>query len=262
MGRRPQRDDHGADDRLPIHLLRSRRGDQLHRRRRRRALRRRGLHRGIRTAVRSPGRLRRERAIRWCCPGRGQRLDERPRLQQPGHGDAASCARCGRGQVRPGCLSVRLHERRRGELRPGPVLSVQGRRGEGRRPQEGRMGRRQGAHRRRPACRQDGGLPGQGRGDDGRPGPRPPLPHLRVTGERHLGRLPRRGGHHGFRRVPRAEVPDLHGGRLRDPRSGRDERGDLRPAGPVLGDRPPADAPVRHEDLQAGPAPRRLPDDR
>ena len=63
----------------------------------------------------------------------------------------------------------------------------------------------------------------------------------------------RAGLHRRLRRVPGPEVPDLDGGRLRHPRSRRDQRGDLRPAGPVLVDRPHADASIRREDVQARP---------
>ena len=53
---------------------------------------------------------------------------------------------------------------------------------------------------------------------------------------------PGEDGLHRVRRVPRPEVPDLDGRGLRHPRGRRHQRGDLRRAGPVLGDRPPADA--------------------
>ena len=65
---------------------------------------------------------------------------------------------------------------------------------------------------------------------------------------------------HRLRRVPRPAVPDVHRGRLRDPRGRHHQRGDLRRAGTVLVHRTPADARVRGEDLQAGPPARRLPD--
>ena len=58
------------------------------------------------------------------------------------------------------------------------------------------------------------------------------------------------------------KFPTATAARLRDPRGRRHQRGDVRPAGPLLGDRPPADAQVRREDLQAGPPHGRLPDDR
>ena len=78
VGRRPQRLDPGTDDRLPELLLRPRRGHQLHRRARRRALRRPGLHLGVRAAVRPPGRLRQPGAVPWRRPGSGDGLDQRP----------------------------------------------------------------------------------------------------------------------------------------------------------------------------------------
>ena len=46
--------------------------------------------------------------------------------------------------------------------------------------------------------------------------------------------------HRRLRRVPRPDVPDLDRRRLRHPRGRHRQRGDLRRAGPVLGDRPPA----------------------
>ena len=96
----------------------------------------------------------------------------------------------------------------------------------------------------------------------GEPLPCPPLPHLRQPRDRELADVARRAGfHRRLRRVPRADVPDLDGRRLRDPRGRRHLRGDVRRAGPVLEDRPRADARVRRREVRPGPAPRRHADD-
>ena len=113
------------------------------------------------------------------------------------------------------------------------------------------------------ARRQDRGHARQGRGADQGPVARPPLPHLGHPRDRVAGRPGR-----ASRASPATstssspEVPDLDGRRLRGPRGGHRQRGDLRRAGPVLGDRPPADARVRRRDVQAGPAAGRHADDR
>src|SRR6185312_17492904 len=62
--------------------------------------------------------------------------------------------------------------------------------------------------------------------------------------------------------VPRPDLPDLDRRRLRGPRVRRRQRGDLRPAGPLLADRPHPDADVRDEQVPPGPPDGRVPDDR
>ena len=108
----------------------------------------------------------------------------------------------------------------------------------------------------RRARRQDRRLPRQGRGADAATCRAVRLFHTSVAARhRHLADLARRARlHRRLRRVPRADVPDVDGRRLRGPRGRRRQRGDLRRAGPVLVDRPHADAPVRRQDLQARPA--------
>ena len=85
VGRWPQRHHQRPDDRLPELPFRPRRRDQLHRRLRRRSFDDAAVHRQLRTAVRSPGRVRRPGPVR----GRGaeprDRLDQRARVLQPGH---------------------------------------------------------------------------------------------------------------------------------------------------------------------------------
>ena len=102
------------------------------------------------------------------------------------------------------------------------------------------------------------GHAGQGRGAVQGPLARPPVPHVGDPRDRDVADLAGRAGlHRRLRGVPRPDLPDLDRGGLRRPRGRHRQRGHLRPAGPVLGDRPPADAQVRHEDLQAGPPARR-----
>ena len=102
----------------------------------------------------------------------------------------------------------------------------------------------------------------QGRGADRQPVARPALPHVRQPRDRELADVARRARlHRRLRRVPRAEVPDLDGRGLRDPRGRRHVRGDVRRAGPVLEDRSRADARVRRREVRPGPAPRRHADD-
>ena len=80
---------------------------------------------------------------------------------------------------------------------------------------------------------------------------RPPLPHLGQPRDRQLADVAGRSRlHRRLRRVPRAEVPDLDGRRLRDPRGGRRLRGDVRRAGPLLEDGAPADARVRRREVR------------
>ena len=73
--------------------------------------------------------------------------------------------------------------------------------------------------------------------------------HTSVT--RAIATWPTWPGEPGYtgdvRRVPRHGVPDGHGRRLRGPRGRHRERGHLRRAGPVLVDRPLADARVRRQ---------------
>ena len=88
VGRRAQCDDRRPDDRLPALLLGPRRRDQLHRQRRRRPVRRRGVHRRLRAPVRPPGRLRGPGAV----PGR--RPDRRRRAGRTSRRPTARPRRC------------------------------------------------------------------------------------------------------------------------------------------------------------------------
>ena len=128
------------------------------------ALRRRGVHRGVRPPVRPSGRIRRPGAV----PGRRadgrDRLDQRPGLVQPGEGDASPRPRLRRRQVRPQRVHLRQPQRRQDDVRQGPLLADQERRRLRRHPPQGRVGRRQGEDHRRRAGRPDRRHARQGRG--------------------------------------------------------------------------------------------------
>ena len=141
------------------------------------------------------------------------------RVVQPGDGDAPARPRRRRRQVRPQRLHLRQHQRRHDQLRPGPVLA---------RPRDGadsvgdlrqgRVGRRQG--QRSSAAPLDGktaGLLRQGRGADAATCRGSACSTPRSAAPSPAGRPGR--GEPGFtrrlRRVPRPEVPDLDGRRLR-----------------------------------------------
>ena len=95
-----------------------------------------------------------------------------------------------------------------------------------------------------------------------RPVPGPPLPHLGHASDRHVADLGGRAGLHRHVRGLRGRaVPVLAGGRLRGPRGGHRLGGDLRRAGPVLGDRAPAADQVHPRHLPARPGDGRLPGD-
>ena len=70
-------------------------------------------------------------------PNAGHRLDQRARVEQPRHGDAAARARRRHRQVRPERLPLRQHRRRHHQLRPSAVLHHQGRQRRRRRLAEG-----------------------------------------------------------------------------------------------------------------------------
>ena len=161
LGRRRQLVHPGPHDRLPVVLLRPRRGHELHRHGDRRPVRRPRVHRRLRAPVRHPRRLRRPGGLPRAAPTDADRLDRRARVVQPGQGDAAPGPRLRDRQVRPQRLHLRQHERRDHELRQGPLLEDEERRGPRRRrdPGQGPVGRRQGHDRRRrrwparrPAC--------------------------------------------------------------------------------------------------------------
>ena len=90
----------------------------------------------------------------------------------------------------------------------------------------------------------------------------PPLPHVRHARHRDAGRAgPASRASRRLRRVPGQEVPDLDGRRLRHPRGRHRQRGHVRRAGPLLGDRPPPMLEYVAEDVPARPAARRHADD-
>ena len=222
VGRRAQRLDPGPDDRLPDLLLRSGRGHELHRPDRRRALRRRAVHRLVRAAVRPPRRVSPDSApFPAAAPTPATGWTDVPSRTARRRRCGCGCSTRDGRQVRPQRLHLRQPQRRRARTTTGccsprrrtaPTRSATCR---------GRVGRRQGDDRRRRAGRQDRRHAGQGRDALARPLPRPAVPHLGDPRERELADLAGRAGLHRVRRVPRRRVPDLHRRRLRDPRGRR-----------------------------------------
>ena len=264
VGRRAQRGDLRADHRLPPVPLGPWRGDELHRRTGRAAVRRRPVHRLVRPAVRSPGWLRRPGAVPRRRPDARDRLDRRAaesysppmemRLRVLDFGvdkyglnayivDSTDDGHTNYDRV----MFSRTKDAADavGTLRAGEWADVK-------------------------VTIAGGALAGMTAGmlvkvEELSPdlSQRPAVPHVRQPGDRHMAvvagcaRLHRR-----LRRVPRPGVPDVHGRRLRHPRGRRRERGDVRRAGQVLGDGPPADDGVRRRDVRARPAARRHADHR
>ena len=246
VGRRPQRLDQRPDARLPLLPLRPRRGDQLHRAAGQPAVRRQPSGSSSTTAR---------------SPSHASRLDRRVRSR------TARPRRCACGCSTPATdkygLNAYIYDSKNDHKTHYDrvlLLPHQGRRRHGRRPQAGRVGRRQGQdHRRRPR-RQDRRVPGQGRAARPRPLARPPVPHLGHPRERDLAELARRGRlHRQLRGLRRREVPVLAGRRLRGARVRHRQRGDLRRAGPLLGEALPAADQVRAQQVPARPRAGRLP---
>ena len=164
----------------------------------------------------------------------------RAALLQPRAGDAPARARRRRRQVRPQRLHLRQPRRRADALRPRPVLAHQGRRRRGRRPRARASGPTSRSRSRaatstaRPArCwSRSSGSP--------RDLSQVRLFHTSVT--RAIASWPDWPGEPGLQRRLRGlrgrALPVLAGRRLRRPRGRHRQRGDLRRAGPVLGDRP------------------------
>ena len=140
-------------------------------------------------------------------------------------------------QVRLERVHLRLHQRPQGQLQQGAVLADQERCERRRHAGQGSVGRRQGEDLRWRARRPDRRHAREGRRADREPLEGSPVPHLRLTCDRELAGLVRVRFHRRLRRVPRPEVPHRHGCRLRDRGSRHRQRGDVRAAGPVLGDR-------------------------
>ena len=113
VGRRSQRDDQRADDRLPDIPLRARRRNQLHRQGGRRPVRRSELRRELRPPVRPSCRFRRPGALPGAAPTPAAGWTNVPASYSPAHGDASARPRLRRRQVRPERLHLRQHERRR-----------------------------------------------------------------------------------------------------------------------------------------------------
>ena len=222
------------------------------------ALRRRRVHRRVRAAVRPSGRVRR--------PGRRSPAPPRrrppagpdvPDVVQPGEGDAPARARLRRRQVRAERLHLRQHERRRRRTttrcssrrrRTAPTPSARSAKGEWADVKVKIAG---------------GALAGLTAGmlvkvEELTPDlSRVRLFHTSVS--RAIASWPtlaRRARVHAAtspstsRRSSRPRPPPTS----RSSRPASRQRGDLRRAGPVLEDRPPADARVRRQDVQARPA--------
>ena len=255
VGRRPQRVHPGPDDRLPDVLLRPRRGDELHRR---------GRASRCSTTRRSSPRSACSSTIPPATPAR--RRSPAPRRRRRRAGPATCRARtarrwrCGCACSTPASTSTAstptsstprttsrtnydkvLFSRTKdaadavGTLRKGQWADV-----------------KVTIQSAAPLEGQTAGMLVKVEELTQRPVARPPLPHLGHAGPSPAGRGgPASRASRRLRRVPGPEVPDLDGGRLRDPRGRHHQRGDVRRAGPVLGDRPPADARVRREDVPA-----------
>ena len=264
VGRRAQRLDPGADRSTsgpspPVAAWR-----RTSSARRATALRRRAVHRLVRPAVRPPGRVSPDSdPFPAAAPTPATGWTGVPTSYSPAQEMRMRVLDGDGRQVRPERLHLRQQQRRPHELRPGAVLAHEERRGRGRRPAAGRVGRRQGDRStaarwpaRPPAC-----------WSRSRPWP-PTCPASGCSTPRSTRAIatwptwPGEPGFTGVRRVPRRRVPDLDRGRLRDPRGRRRQRGDLRRAGPLLVDRPLADARVHRRDLRARPAPGRHADHR
>ena len=246
MGRRPERRHQRSHRRFPVVLLRSRRDHQF-----RLAVRPGESDHLVRAAIR-PGGF-----------GRPQRAGpERPPPSARPRKLTWRCSISGTRQVRAGCLHLRQHRRSATELRPGVVRAQQECRRTGGRSARRPVGRRQGQDRRWGPRRIDGRHAGQGRGAERRRLAGPAVPHLGEPGQRDLAGLPGSGRHHRLRRIHRAEVPHLDRRRFRGARGRRGQRGDLRPAGAVLGEGAPAAAPLPDQDLPAGSRAGRVPGNR
>ena len=201
------------------------------------------VHRSLRPAVRPPGWLRRTRRSRRRT-GR-HRLDERPASFSPRAGDAA-CGCCDFGTDKYG-LNAYLYDsdqRRPDQLRPGAVRAQQGRR----RQRWPTCGRANWPTSRSPSA----AAPSAGKTAGmlvkvealSRDLSQVRLFHTSVDpGERDLAELAGRTRvHRDFEEYVAAEVPEFDGRRLRRARGRDRQRGDLRRAGPVLGEAAPAAA--------------------
>ena len=198
------------------------------------------LRRLVRPAVRPSGRLCRPGAVPRAAPVAATGWTNVPTSLQPGEGDAPARARLRRRQVRPQRLHLRLHQRQPGQLQPRAVLADEGR---------GRRGRRLCARASGPTSRSRSSAAALGRQDRRlcwsrskrltRDLSQVRLFHTSVTRAIAIvADVARRARlHRRLRRVRRPEVPVVDGRRLRRPRSRHRQRGDLRRAGSVLGER-------------------------
>ena len=257
VGRRPRRRDRRADARLPQLPLRARRGDELH------LARRLGVvHRRLRAAVRPSGRVRRAGAVP---AGRAAPATSAgptsPRSFSPPKEMRLRVLDFGVDKYGLNAYIYDSTQRRPPAVRPRAVLDDEGRRRRGRRPPRGRVGRRQGHDPGRADLDgKTGGVPPQGRAAGGRPLAGAAVPHVGDPGDRHVADVARRARlHRRLRGLRRRALPVVAGRRLRRPRGGHRQRGDVRRAGPVLGEAlPPADR-VRPRHLPARPGDGRLP---
>ena len=160
-----------------------------------------GSSRVVRPAVRPSGRVRRQRAVPAGRAGAATGWTDVPRSYSPAKEMRLRCSTLdtGDGQVRPQRLHLRLAATTAGLDYDRVLFSPhEERRRQGRRPQRGRVRRRQGQDRRdRRAERQDRRVPGQGRAAVTRPLAGPALPHLGHARDRDLADLDREPGFTG-----------------------------------------------------------------
>ena len=190
---------------------------------RRAAVRRRGVHRGVRPAVRPPGRLRR--------PGRlpGRRADGRHRLDRTSRRSYSPAKEMRLRVLDFGVdkygLNAYIYDSTN-DGRPTTTASCS-RRTKGGADAVGDLAEGEWADVK--VKIHGGALDGKTAGMlvkveelTERPVARAPVPHLGDPSDRHAGRRGRASpASRRLRRVPRPEVPDLDGGRLRHPRGGR-----------------------------------------
>ena len=225
------------------------------------AVRRRAVHQRLRPAVRSSRRVRRPQAAVPRRRGRRRRdrLDGRADVgdRQPREGDAAPGAR--RSRHRTSTASTRTSSTAPTTARSTTTRSCS-------------RGRRAARHRRRRhAAPRASGPTSRSRStaarstarppacssrsrSSARISPRPPVPHVASPARSRRGRRGRASRVHGdFDEYVARKFPTSTAADFAILEAGVDERGDVRRAGPVLGDRPRADARVRGDQVPAGP---------
>ena len=241
-------------------LLRSRRGDELHLTERRRGLRR--PRSGCSSTI--PAGFAGQAPFPRAAPVDGHGLDQHAALFSPAKEMRLRVLDFGVDKYGLDAFIFDSTQRPPGELQQGAVLTDEGRR---RRPSprsaQGEWAdiKVQIVRRRRSRARPPGFLI---KVETLAAGPLPgaAVPHVGRPRDRLVADVARRARlHRRLRRVHRPDVPELDRRRLRRPRGGHRQRGDLHRAGSEVGDvRHPAPA-VHHADVPARPRARRLPDD-